>query len=88
MDGRGRSIHKRVIERLWRSVKYEEVYLRDSTDGWQRHRWPRTSACNDEERIHQSLGSTAAEVYRDEIQAAGRHRDENELKLCDKLIAG
>jgi hypothetical protein len=22
------------IERLWRSVKYEEVYLRDYADGW------------------------------------------------------
>ena len=29
VDGRGRWIDNRFIERLWRSVKYEEVYLRD-----------------------------------------------------------
>ena len=29
MDGRGRAFDNIMIERLWRSVKYEEVYLRD-----------------------------------------------------------
>jgi hypothetical protein len=29
MDGRGRAIDNVFIERLWRSVKYEEVYLTD-----------------------------------------------------------
>ena len=33
MDGRGRWIDNRFIERLWRSVKYEDVYLRDYLDG-------------------------------------------------------
>lgn len=28
MDGRGRWLDNVVIERLWRSVKYEEVYLK------------------------------------------------------------
>lgn len=29
MDGRGRCFHNIFTERLWRTVKYEEVYLRD-----------------------------------------------------------
>jgi len=29
MDGRGRALDNIFIERLWRSVKYEEVYLKD-----------------------------------------------------------
>ncbi len=29
MDGRGRAFDNIFIERLWRTVKYEEVYLRD-----------------------------------------------------------
>jgi putative transposase len=33
MDGRGRAFDNIFIERLWRSVKYEEVYLRDYQDG-------------------------------------------------------
>ena len=34
VDGRGWAIDNVFIERLWRSVKYEEVYLRDYTNGW------------------------------------------------------
>lgn len=29
MDGRGRALDNVFVERLWRSVKYEEVYLQD-----------------------------------------------------------
>jgi putative transposase len=32
MDGRGRALDNAFIERLWRSVKYEEVYLREYGD--------------------------------------------------------
>jgi putative transposase len=32
MDGSGRVYDNILIERLWRSVKYEEVYLRDYQD--------------------------------------------------------
>jgi transposase InsO family protein len=32
MDGRGRAIDNIFIERLWRTVKYEEVYLKDYGD--------------------------------------------------------
>jgi putative transposase len=32
-DGRGRRIDNRFIERLWRSVKYRDVYLNDDLDG-------------------------------------------------------
>src|SRR5262245_2807377 len=29
MDGRGRALDNIFVERLWRSVKYEDVYIRD-----------------------------------------------------------
>jgi putative transposase len=32
MDGKGRWVDNVFIERLWRSLKYEEVYLRDYRD--------------------------------------------------------
>jgi putative transposase len=66
MEGRGRALDNVFIERLWRSVKYEEVYLRDYADGWEAEE--RLGAyfrfyCH--ERRHQSLGyRTPAEVYR------------------------
>ena len=33
MDGRGRALDNIFIERFWRTLKYEEVYLRDYRDG-------------------------------------------------------
>ena len=33
MDGRGRAFDNIFIERLWRTVKYEEIYLHDYQDG-------------------------------------------------------
>lgn len=33
MDGRGRALDNIFIERLWRTVKYEEIYLNDYTSG-------------------------------------------------------
>lgn len=33
MDSRGRALDNAFIERLWRTVKYEELYLRDYADG-------------------------------------------------------
>src|SRR5690606_17888169 len=29
MDGRGRALDNIFVERLWRSVKYEDIYLKD-----------------------------------------------------------
>ena len=33
MDGKGRWIDNRFIERLWRSLKYEDIYLKSYQDG-------------------------------------------------------
>jgi putative transposase len=32
MDGRGRALDNVFVERLWRTVKYEDVYLKDYSD--------------------------------------------------------
>jgi putative transposase len=32
MDGKGRALDNIFIERLWRSVKYEEIYLNEYQD--------------------------------------------------------
>ena len=37
MDGRGRALGNVFIERLWWTVKYEEVYPKDYADGWALH---------------------------------------------------
>lgn len=64
-DGRGRALDNVFVERLWRTVKYEEVYLKD-------YKTPREAARGLEQyfgfynsqRLHQALNyQTPAAVY-------------------------
>jgi putative transposase len=65
-DGRGRALDNVFVERLWRSVKYEDIYIKDY------ERVPELESglsayfrFYDEERPHQSLDyRTPGEVYR------------------------
>jgi putative transposase len=65
MDGRGRTFDNIMIERLWRSVKYEEVYLKDYEDFLEaRKGLGEYFEFYNNERPHQSLGSKApVEIY-------------------------
>jgi putative transposase len=65
MDGRGRAMDNIFTERLWRSVKYEEVYLKDYASVPEARQGIRAYFhFYNEERPHQSLGyRTPAEVY-------------------------
>jgi putative transposase len=65
MDGRGRCLDNVFVERLWRSVKYEDIYLRgyetvlQLQDGLRRY-----FEYYNKERQHQSLGyRTPEDVY-------------------------
>lgn len=66
MDGRGRALDNIFVERLWRTVKYEEVYLKayqtvaEAIAGLEAY-----FRFYNEERLHQSLGyRTPAAIYR------------------------
>ena len=65
MDGRGRALDNVFVERLWRTVKYEEVYLKDYATPWEAERSLEAFfRFYDEERLHQALAyRTPAEVY-------------------------
>ena len=65
MDGRGRCMDNIFIERLWRSLKYQAVYLHELTDGFKAERvigeW---IDFYNTERPHSSLdGKTPVEAY-------------------------
>ncbi len=64
-DGRGRALDNVFIERIWRSVKYEEVYLHDEhTVAEAISRLDRYFRFYKKERLHQALGyRTPAQVY-------------------------
>lgn len=65
MDGKGRWIDNVFIERLWRSVKYEEVYLRSYANGTEaRHCLTRYFSFYNSKRLHENLHyATPDEVY-------------------------
>jgi putative transposase len=65
MDGRGRALDNVFVERLWRTVKYEDIYIRgyeavpELDQGLGRY-----FGFYNNERLHQSLGyRTPAAVY-------------------------
>lgn len=72
MDGRGRAFDNIFVERLWRSVKYEEVYLKDYRNVSQaREGLSDYFEFYNRERLHQSLGyKTPETVYRQGIKQA------------------
>ena len=86
IDGRGRVFDNIFIERLWRSVKYEDIYLNDYgtvpalrrglTDYFQFYCY---------ERRHQSLARrTPWDVYKEVLSKNKRQQQEKRAKLRAK----
>lgn len=65
MDGKGRAFDNIMVERLWRTVKYEEVYLNEYQDHFSgRSNLKEYFYFYNNERRHTSLGKrTPSEVY-------------------------
>jgi len=83
MDGRGRVFDNIFSERLWRTVKYEEVYLKDYADPREAREGLRAYfRFYNEQRPHQALDyRTPAEVYEGR---AGGERD----RAAARTVAG
>ena len=71
MDGRGRALDNVFVERLWRTVKQEEVYLKDYRTPWEAtQELDQFFVRYNERRQHQSLNyRTPASVYFDTREA-------------------
>jgi putative transposase len=82
MDGKGRALDNIFTERLWRSVKYEEVYLKSyETPREARVGLNRYLSFYNTERPHQALGyRTPQEVY------AENHRSNLEQLTTEPLL--
>lgn len=65
MDGRGRCFDNIFVERLWRTVKHEEVYLKEYGDVWETEgSLKKYFDFYNNRRPHQSLGyKTPFEIY-------------------------
>jgi len=86
MDGRGRVFDNIFIERLWRTLKYEEVYLKDYADVWEAEdNIGNYFEFYNTERSHSALGyKTPEEVYlkkRDVTSKINMPAESEETKL-------
>jgi putative transposase len=84
MDGRDRWMDNVFIERLWRSLKYEDVYLKGYADGREAARgiaeW---MAFYNEQRPHQGLAHrTPMAVWRQAVAGAGAWRWRRGSRAC------
>lgn len=81
MDGRGRCLDNIFVERLWRSVKYEEVYLHDyQTPSEAYLGLKKYFEFYNKERYHQALDNKRpGEVYNLKSKIAGRRLKKDEL---------
>ena len=72
MDGKGRAMDNIMVERLWRSVKYEEVYLKDYESVSELIAALRVyfQFYNHERPHHSHGGATPAEIYGGRAQLA------------------
>ncbi len=72
MDGKGRWLDNVVIERFWRSIKYEDIYLRSYENALKLERGIKAYVLRyNEDRPHQSLGdATPEEMYRPKMKKA------------------
>jgi putative transposase len=87
MDGTGRALDNIFTERLWRTVKYEEVYLQSySTPREARQSLARYFAFYNQERPHQALGyQTPATLYfgtRSEASTRNDFKEGEESAFC------
>lgn len=78
MDGKGRCFDNIFVERLWRTVKYEEVYLKEYLNVWEAEKGlGKYFYFYNHERPHQSLGyQTPFEIY----QAGLKTKEKKEQK--------
>lgn len=64
MDGRGRALDNRMIERLWRSVKYDDIYIRGYETMNELYHGLKRYFEKYNARKHQSLGESPQSLYR------------------------
>ena len=64
MDGKGRALDNVMIERLWRTVKYDDIYVRGYETMSELYQGLRAFFRKYNTREHQSLGMSPEEKYR------------------------
>jgi len=88
MDGKGRYSDNIFIERLWRTVKYEEVYLKAYSGGREAKAGiDAYFSFYNNQRPHQALGyRTPAEVFNGDLAPSDEPQRETRRSLTGALV--
>jgi putative transposase len=70
MDGKGRALDNIWIERFWRSLKYDYVYLNPADDGFELYEGVQTHIGYYHDKIHHTTGETPNRRYERSISNA------------------
>lgn len=68
MDGRGRALDNVVVERFWRTIKYDDIYIRSYETMAELRGGIAAFIEKYNRRKHQSLGMSPEEKYRGRFQ--------------------
>ena len=79
MDGKGRVFDNIFIERFWRTIKYEEVYLHSYENVWEaEHKIGAYIHFYNQERFHSSLGYLTPNVLYQDKKVVVSYQKEGE----------
>lgn len=68
MDGKGRALDNVMIERLWRTVKYDDIYVRGYETMTELYQGLPKFIRKYNTRKHQTLGMSPKEKYRSGVK--------------------
>lgn len=68
MDGKGRALDNVMIERLWRTVKYDDIYILGYETMTELHRGLEAFFTKYNARKHQTLGMSPEQKYREDLR--------------------
>ena len=78
MDGKGRAIDNRWIERFWRTLKYKHIYLNPSENGLELYEGVREYIrYYNHEKVHHTFREIPGERYRQSLNE--KHRNQTQL---------
>ncbi len=77
MDGKGRATDNIWIERFWRSIKYDHIYLNPADDGLELYGGVQNHIAYYNDKIHQTIRETPNSRYRKGIINAAEMKTEN-----------
>ena len=70
MDGKGRALDNVMIERLWRTVKYDDIYIRAYETMTELYQGLSAFFKKYNARKHQTLGMSPEQKYREGLERA------------------